>query len=131
MTDLLAGIKLFNDCYKELLKMNKRCKLCQNYIKNEHGKFECSRFLMGMLSCHFIPKEKSFEEQIEELSEIAHKKQIEFKRAVDNITKLIQTKYPELTAEFEVSDGGIIFIDDSDMAEYYNFEQIVRDFGRR
>lgn len=37
--------------------MNKRCKLCQNYIKNEHGKFECSRFLMGILSCHFIPKE--------------------------------------------------------------------------
>ena len=73
----------------------------------------------------------SFEEQIKALSEIAHKKQSEFQSAVDNVTKLIQTKYPELTAEFEVSDGGIIFIDDSDMTEYYNFEQIIRDFGRR
>ena len=74
---------------------------------------------------------KSFEEQIKALSEIARKKQAEFQSAVDNVTKLIQTKYPELTAEFEVSDGGIIFIDDSDMTEYYNFEQIVKDYGER
>ena len=73
----------------------------------------------------------SFEEQIKALSDIAREKQAEFQSAVDNVTKLIQTKYPELTAEFEVSDGGIIFIDDSDMTEYYNFEQIVKDFGRR
>lgn len=72
-----------------------------------------------------------FETKIKELSEIAHKKQAEFQSAVDEVTKLIQTKYPELIAEFEVSDGGIIFIDDSDMEEYYNFEQIIRTFGRR
>lgn len=76
-------------------------------------------------------KKKSFEEQIKVLCEIARKKQSEFQSAVDNVTKLIQTKYPELTAEFEVSDGGIIFIDDSDMTEYYDFEQIVKDYGER
>ena len=62
---------------------------------------------------------KSFEEQIKALSEIAHKKYNEFQRAVDEVTKLIQTKYPELTAEFEVSDGGIIFINDKTMEEFY------------
>ena len=101
MTDLLAGVKLFNDCYKELLKMN-------------HKEIE-----------------DEFKKQIKELSEIAHKKQAEFQNAVAEVTKLIQTKYPELVAEYSISDGGIIFIDDSDMAEYYNFKQIVRDFGRR
>lgn len=76
-------------------------------------------------------KKKSFEEQIKALSEIAHKKQSEFQSAVDNVTKFIQTKYPELTAEFEVSDGGIIFIDDSNMNEFYNLEHIYEYFGRR
>lgn len=116
---------------KEKVIMNKRCELCQNYIKNEHGKFECSRFLMGILSCHFIPKEKSFEEQIEELSDVATKKNIEAQNAVAEVSKLIQTKYPELRAEYFISDSGIVFIDDSNMREYYNFEQIIRDFGER
>ena len=74
---------------------------------------------------------KEFFEQIEELSDVAIKKNVEAQDAVAEVSKLMQTKYPELTAEYSISDGGIIFIDDSDMAEYYNFEQIVRDFGRR
>jgi len=111
--------------------MNKRCKLCQNYIKNELGKFECTRLLMGLPSCYFIPKEKSFEEQITTLSDVATKKNIEAQNAVVEVTKLMQTKYPELVAEYFISDGGIVFIDDSNMKEYYNFEQIIRDFGRR
>lgn len=73
----------------------------------------------------------SFEEQIKILSDIAVKKNIENQNAVAKISKLIQTKYPELEAEYSISDGGIIFINDSDMQEYYNFEQIVRDFGER
>ena len=76
-------------------------------------------------------KKKSFEEQIKELSDVAVKKNIEAQNAVAEVSKLIQTKYPELMAEYSISDGGIIFIDDSDMGEYYNFEQIVRDFGER
>lgn len=111
--------------------MNKRCKLCQNYINNGSSKLECARFLMGFLSCHFIPKEDEFENKIKELSEIANKKQAEFQNAVAEVTKLIQTKYPELVAEYSISDGGIIFIDDSNMAEYYDFEQIVGNFGGR
>lgn len=110
--------------------MNKRCELCKNYIKNENGKF-CSRFLMGMKSYHFIPKEESFEEQIKTLSDIAVKKNIEAQNAVAEVSKLIQTKHPELTAEYFISDGGIVFIDDSNMKEYYNFEQIIKDFGKR
>ena len=74
---------------------------------------------------------KEFFEQIKELSDIAVKKNRIAQNAVDDVTKLMQTKYPELEAEYSISDGGIIFIDDSDMREYYDFEQIVRDFGER
>ena len=74
---------------------------------------------------------KDFKTKLKELYEIARKKQSEFQSAVDNVTKLIQTKYPELRAEYSISDGGIIFIDDSNMKEYYNFEQIFGDFGER
>ena len=73
----------------------------------------------------------SFEEQIKALSDIAVKKNIEAQNAVAEVSRLIQTKYPELTAEYSISDGGIIFIDDSNMKEYYSFEQIVGDFGER
>lgn len=111
--------------------MNKQCKLCQNYIKNEKGKFECSRFLMGILSCHFIPKEKSFEEQIKVLSDIAVNKNIEAQNAVDEISKLIVTKYPELRAEYSISDGGIIFINDDTMEEFYGIENVYEMLGKR
>lgn len=74
---------------------------------------------------------KSFEEQIKTLSDVVIEKMIKVQNTVSEITKLIQTKYPELEAEYSISDGGIIFIDDSDRSEYYNFEQIIRDFGRR
>ena len=74
---------------------------------------------------------KSFEEQIKILSNVAINKNIEAQNAVAEITKLMQTKYPELIAEYSISDGGIIFIDDSNMGEYYDFEQIIRTFGRR
>lgn len=72
-----------------------------------------------------------FEEQIKALADIAVMKNIEAQNAVAEVSKLMQTKYPELAAEYSISDGGIIFIDDSTMAEYYNFEQIVRCFGER
>lgn len=111
--------------------MNKRCKLCQNYINNGSGKLECAILLMGVLSCHFIPKEKSFEEQIKALSEIACKKQIEFENVVDNITKLIQIKYPELRAEYSISDGGVIFINDDTMEEFYGIENVYEMLGKR
>lgn len=72
-----------------------------------------------------------FAEQIEKLSDVAVRKNCLARTAVDAVSKLIQTKYPELVAEYSVSDGGIIFIDDSTGGEYYNFEQIVRTFGER
>ena len=75
--------------------------------------------------------EDEFKNKIKELSEIAHKKQIEFQSAVDNVTKLIQTKYPELTAEFEASDGGIIFINNETMEEFYGIEHVYEYFGKR
>lgn len=73
----------------------------------------------------------NFKEQIERLSDIAEKKFCIAQSAVDEVTKSIQTKYPELVAEYSISDGGIIFIDDSTMKEYYNFEQIYQQLGRR
>lgn len=75
--------------------------------------------------------EKYFEEQIKRLSDIAVKKNYIAQNAVAKVTKLVQTKYPELVAEYSISDGGIIFIDDSTMNEYYNFEQIYLKLGRR
>lgn len=110
--------------------MNKRCELCQNGIKNKGGKIGCLRFLMGMNSCYFIPK-GDFKYKIKVLSDIAVNKNIEAQNAVAEVSKLIQTKYPELKAEYFISDGGIVFIDDSNMKEYYNFEQIIKDFGER
>lgn len=74
---------------------------------------------------------EDFEEQIKRLSDIAVKKNIEAENAVAEVSKLIQTKYPKLAAEYSISDGGIIFIDDSTMEEYYNFEQIYLKLGRR
>lgn len=72
-----------------------------------------------------------FEEQIKRLSNVAVNKNVEVQDSVAEVSKLIQSKYPELVAEYSISDGGIIFIDDSNMNEYYDFEQIVRDFGDR
>ena len=73
----------------------------------------------------------SFEEQIKALSHAAIMKNIEAQNAVAKVSRLMQTKYPELEAEYSISDGGIIFIDDSNMKEYYNFEQIFGDLGER
>ena len=75
--------------------------------------------------------EDVFKTKIEKLSEFAHKKQAEFQSAVDDVTKMIQTKYPELIAEFEVSDGGIIFINDKTMEEFYSIENVYDFLGKR
>lgn len=72
-----------------------------------------------------------FEKQIKRLCNIATNKNIEAQNAVSEVSKLIRSKYPELIAEYSISDGGIIFIDDSTMNEYYNFEQIYFKLGRR
>ena len=53
----------------------------------------------------------TFEKQIESLSEVARKKMLE--------------------AQDAVSDGRIIFIDDSDMIEYYSLTGIYQRLGRR
>lgn len=68
---------------------------------------------------------------LKRLSDIAEKKNCIAQNAVAEVTKLMQTKYPELVAEYSISDGGIIFIDDSTMKEYYNFGQIYLELGRR
>jgi hypothetical protein len=72
-----------------------------------------------------------FEEQIKRLSDVATNKNIEAQNAVAEVSKLIRSKYPELVAEYSISDGGIIFIDDSTMAEYYSLEHIYHELGRR
>lgn len=78
-----------------------------------------------------VKKYMDFEEQIKILSDIASEKNIVAQDAVDEVSKLMHSKYPELDAEYSVSDGGIIFINDSTMTEYYNIEQIYQDLGRR
>lgn len=76
-------------------------------------------------------RKMNFEEQIKSLSDIAVKKNCIAQNAVAEVTKLMQTKYPELEAEYSISDGGIIFINDSTRQEYYNFGQIYLELGRR
>lgn len=73
----------------------------------------------------------TFEKQIESFSEVATRKMHEAEDAVSEVTKLVQTKYPELEAVFSPSDGGIIFIDDSNMAEYYSLIHVYQVLGRR
>ena len=73
----------------------------------------------------------NFEKQIKRLSDVAVKKNCIAQDSVNEVSKLLQSKYPELVAEYSISDGGIIFIDDSTMREYYNFEQIYLELGRR
>lgn len=72
-----------------------------------------------------------FEKQIKRLSDVAVNKNIEAQDAVAEVSKLIQSKYPELIAEYSISDGGIIFIDDSTMEEYYSLEHIYQKLGGR
>lgn len=72
-----------------------------------------------------------FEEQLKKLSDIAVEKNIIADNAVSEVSRLMQSKYPELDARYSISDGGIIFIDDSNMAEYYTLEQIYQVLGRR
>ena len=72
-----------------------------------------------------------FEEQIKRLSDVAANKNIEAQNAVAEVSKLIQSKYPELIAEYSISDSRIIFIDDSTMEEYYSLEHIYQKLGRR
>ena len=50
------------------------------------------------------------------------------KSTLDEITVLIQKKYPELTATI---GGGEIFFTDENGGEYYTLEHIEQVFGKR
>lgn len=84
------------------------------------------RFMLGIRE-----QGMDFEEQLKKLSDIAVEKNIIADNAVSEVSMLMQSKYPELEAEYSISDGGIIFIDGSNMAEYYTLEQIYQVLGRR
>lgn len=73
----------------------------------------------------------NFEKQLKKLSDAAVKKNVIADNAVSAVSRLLQSKYPELVAEYSISDGGIIFIDDSNMAEYYSLEHVYQVLGRR
>lgn len=113
---------LLNDCLKQLDKSNYRESLIIKKIE---------QFLSSSENPNKWGRRMTFEKQIERLSDIAVRKNYIAQNAVVEVTKLIQTKYPELEAEYSISDGGIIFINDSTIEEYYNFEQIYSKFGRR
>lgn len=72
---------------------------------------------------------------INKLTEVAVKKQDEAQTAIDNVSKMIQTKYPEVTAEYLSSDGGITFIglEDTEVEgfEFYGIENLISRLGER
>ena len=73
----------------------------------------------------------TFENKIKNLEKDIISKFIIFDNSVSRMTKLIQTKYPELRAEYSISDGGIIFINDDTMEEFYGIENVYEMLGKR
>lgn len=60
---------------------------------------------------------------------------IVFQTAIDKVSKHIQTKYPEVIAEYMPSDGGIIFIGLENTKveglEFYRLEDLEKKLGKR
>ena len=58
-----------------------------------------------------------------------------FQSKIDEVTKHIQSKYPEVTAEYMPSDGGIIFIGlentEVEGYEFYGIENLIKRLGKR
>lgn len=69
------------------------------------------------------------------LIEYAEKKQLEAQSAIDEVTRYIQSKYPEVTSEYLPSDGGITFIGLQDTEvetqEFYGVENLIKRLGQR
>lgn len=73
----------------------------------------------------------TFENKIKNLEKDIISKFIIFDNSVSKMTQLIQTKYPELRAEYSESDGGVIFINDDTMEEFYGIENVYEMLGKR
>lgn len=73
----------------------------------------------------------TFENKIKNLEKDIVSKFIIFDNSVSKMTQLIQTKYPELRAEYSASDGGVIFINDNTMEEFYGIENVYEMLGKR
>lgn len=75
---------------------------------------------------------ESFEEELDESIKKAIHLMNEAQGAVDEVSRIIKTKYPEVMAT-EVGGESIIFVDDpnNSMCEYYNLQMIVDKFGKR
>ena len=58
-----------------------------------------------------------------------------FQSKIDELTKHIQTKYPEVIAEYMPTDCGIVFIGLEDTQvkgrEFYGIDDLVKWLGRR
>lgn len=69
------------------------------------------------------------------LTEAADDKYIIFQSAIDKLSKHIQTKYPEVIAEYMPSDGGIVFIGlentEVEGHEFYGIEDLIKRLGKR
>lgn len=69
------------------------------------------------------------------LTEAVADKYIIFQSAIDKVSKHIQTKYPEVIAEYLPSDGGIVFIGlentEVEGHEFYGIEDLIKWLGKR
>lgn len=71
----------------------------------------------------------------EALTKAVDDKYIIFQSALDKVSKHIQTKYPEIIAEYMPSDGGIVFIGlentEVEGHEFYGIEDLIKWLGKR
>ena len=69
------------------------------------------------------------------LIENAKKKQLAAQKAIDEVSRFVQTKYPEVIAEYMPSDGGITFIGledtEQEAMEFYGVENLINFLGKR
>lgn len=77
-----------------------------------------------------MQQKEIFISQAEKLIKKTEKKWSNFEIAINKVVAHIQTKYPNIEAQYMSSDGGIIFIDDSTMAEYYGVEDLVERYKK-
>ena len=76
-----------------------------------------------------------FTKTLKRLIETAQNEYVVFQSAIDEVSKYVRTKYPEVIAEYMPSDGGITFIglDGTDVAgrEFYSVEDLQNWLGKR
>lgn len=78
---------------------------------------------------------KDFIKTTKVLTKAVDDEYIIFQSTIDKVSKHIQTKYPEVIAEYMPSDSGIVFIGlentEVEGREFYGIEDLIKWLGKR